>query len=63
MQGTIKEFSDETRQGSVVLDDGTELSLPAQVFSKSGLRTLRPGQRVRFEAADDAVTEIGIVTL
>jgi cold shock CspA family protein len=67
MQGTVKEFSEETRSGSVILDDGTEIPLPAAAFSRSGLRKLQFGQRVRFETegdgADRKVATIQIATL
>ena len=65
MQGTIKEFSEETRAGSVVLDDGTEIPLPASTFSKSGLLKLAAGQRVRIEVDGDpkVVSAVNIVTL
>jgi cold shock CspA family protein len=67
MQGTVKEFSEETRSGSVILDDGTEIPLPAAAFSKSGLRKLQFGQRVSFdvegEGADRVVSSITITTL
>ena len=67
MQGTVKEFSEETRSGSVVLDDGTVIALPATAFSASGLRKLQFGQRVRFEVAgegeDRRVTSITLAAL
>ena len=67
MQGTVKEFSEETRSGSVILDDGTEIPIPAAAFSTSGLRKLQFGQRVNFEVegdgADRRVTSITISTL
>lgn len=67
MQGTVREFSEETRSGSVVLDDGTVLPLPAQVFSGAGLRLLRSGQRVRLvttgEGDQRAVSAIELATL
>ncbi|HVF04605.1 MAG TPA: hypothetical protein VNA20_07185 [Frankiaceae bacterium] len=67
MQGTVKEFSEETRSGSVILDDGTEIALPAPAFSRSGLLKLAVGQRVRFtiegEGADRRVADLNIVTL
>ena len=67
MQGTVKEFSEETRSGSVILDDGTVLPLPAATFSKSGLRKLAFGQRVRIEVSGEGdartVSGINIVTL
>jgi cold shock CspA family protein len=63
MQGTVKEFSEETRSGSVILDDGTELALPAATFSRSGLLKLAAGQRVRIEVRDGVVETVNIVTL
>jgi cold shock CspA family protein len=67
MQGTVKEFSEETRSGSVVLDDGTEIPVPPEAFSRSGLLKLQFGQRVRFdvegEGPDRRVSTINIATL
>jgi cold shock CspA family protein len=67
MQGTVKEFSEETRSGSVILDDGTVIPLPAAAFSASGLRKLQFGQRVRFEVDGEgdgrAVSSINLATL
>jgi len=63
-QGTVKDFSPEKRTGSVLLDDGTELPLPAEAFARSGLLDLRFGQRVRFQVdADGRIASIGIVTM
>jgi 2-phospho-L-lactate guanylyltransferase len=50
MQGTIATFDSETHTGTLLLDDGTELPFPAAAFARSGLRLLRPGQRVTVEA-------------
>jgi hypothetical protein len=67
MQGTVRDFSEETRSGSVVLDDGTVLPLTAQAFSSSGLRMLRMGQRVRLvtdgEGEARRVQQIELATL
>ncbi len=64
MQGTVWEFDSERRDGRVVLDDGRTVSFSSAVFAASGLRLLRPGQRVRFEL-DDAqdVRSLTILTL
>jgi len=63
-QGTVKEFSTETRTGSVLLDDGTEIPLPAEAFARSGLLDLRFGQRVRFQVdGEGRIASIGIVTM
>jgi cold shock CspA family protein len=67
MQGTVKEFSEETRSGAILFDDGTEIPIPPEVFSSSGLRKLQFGQRVRFDVDGDGetrrVTSLNIVTL
>ena len=66
MQGTVKEFREETRSGSVILDDGTVIPLPAAAFSASGLRKLQFGQRVRFEVVGEGdarvVSSINLAT-
>ena len=62
MQGTVREFRDETRSGSVVLDDGTVFPLPAEAFTASGLLTLRQGQRVAFDVHDGTVAKITLAT-
>jgi cold shock CspA family protein len=50
MQGTIATFDADTRGGTLLLDDGTELAFEAAAFDGSGLRKLRLGQRVDVEA-------------
>ena len=52
MQGTVATFDERTGAGSVLLDDGAEVSFPASAFAASGLRLLRIGQRVRLERGD-----------
>ena len=49
VQGTVATFDEPTGAGSVVLDDGTTVEFPAAAFAASGLRLLRPGQRVRLD--------------
>lgn len=48
MQGTVASFAASSRAGAVLLDDGTRLPFGADAFDRSGLRLLRPGQRVRL---------------
>ena len=66
-QGTVKAFDEQARTGSVLLDDGTEIPVGADVFDRSGLLGLRPGQRVRFglehAGEERKVTSIDIVTM
>lgn len=49
MQGTVHTFDAATGSGTVLLDDGSPLPFPASAFEASGLRLLRPGQRVRLK--------------
>ncbi len=62
-QGTVWSYDDQTQSGTVVTDDGTELTFSADAFRTSGLRLLRPGQRVRMAVADHIISTLTIVTL
>ncbi len=53
-QGTIKEFDESSRIGSLLMEDHTEVGIDATSLEGAGLRTLRLGQRVKFDLADDA---------
>jgi len=46
MQATVRGFDPATGSGSVFLDDGTVRRFGPAAFAGSGLRLLRPGQRV-----------------
>ena len=52
-QGTIKLFDEQSRKGSLLMEDRTEVAIDAASLDGSGLRSLRLGQRVRFELADE----------
>ena len=63
VQGTVRQFAPESRHGSVLLDDGTDVPFDAAAFDAGGLRLLRPGQRVRLDRdAAGLVTLVTIVT-
>jgi cold shock CspA family protein len=66
-QGTIKDFEDEERIGSLLMDDRTEVGIDAVSVEGSGLRSLRIGQRVRFDLVEEAGRKVArnlqIVTL
>ena len=66
LQGTVADF-DPSAGGRVLLDDGTPVPFDTAAFAVSGLRLLRPGQRVRLRLAGNAgerrVTAVTIVTL
>ena len=47
-QGTIKDFDDAKRSGSLLTDDRTEITIDDRSIGDAAIRTLRIGQRVRF---------------
>ena len=53
MQGTIKDYDEGSKTGSVVTDDRTEIAIDARSLGDWFIRTLRLGQRVRFEVAEE----------
>ncbi len=69
MQATVSRYDATSGDGAVLLDDGVELIFDVQALDGSGLRLLRPGQRVRLEVADEAeggrprITRLQILTL
>lgn len=67
MQASVVHFDEETRSGSVVLDDGTQLPYDAAAFDAGSLRLARVGQRVRIETegngADRRVTFLTLATM
>ena len=52
-QGTIKDFDDGSRSGSLLMEDRTEVAIDATSLEGAGVRTLRLGQRVKFDLADE----------
>lgn len=53
MQGTIKNYDHATRAGSLLTDDRSEILIDELSATQDGLRSLRLGQRVRFEVAEN----------
>lgn len=51
-QGTIKDFDEEGRTGVLFTDDRAEVVIDADSLDASGIRTLRIGQRVKFETEE-----------
>lgn len=49
LQATVFRFDSQERRGSVLMDNGRELRFEAPALASSGLRFLRPGQRVDVE--------------
>lgn len=52
-QGTIKDYSAESRSGSLLQDDRTEIFIDETSTEGSGVRYLRVGQRVDYEVAEE----------
>jgi len=63
VQATVATYDEETRSGSVFLDDGTRVAFDAEALEGTGLRLLRPGQRVKIEGSPGSVERIQILTL
>lgn len=64
MQGTVATFDEQLREGTLLLDDGTEVRFPPAAFDASGLRLLRLGQRVRIDQDEHGtITRITLPTL
>ncbi len=61
MQASVHKYNDESGAGSVLLDDGREIPFEGNVLDASGLRQLRPGQRVSIEMSATALTRLWIV--
>ena len=64
MQATVRSYDGGTRSGSVFTDDGTVLTFGADALAGSGLRLLRPGQRVQFRCDGDPprITALTLLT-
>ena len=52
-QGTIKEFDLAAVSGSLLMDDRTEVAIDATSLERSGILTLRLGQRVIFDLDEE----------
>jgi len=64
VQATARTFHPDTRSGTVLRDDGTEVAYDAAAFDAGGLRMLRVGQRVRMSVdGEGRVTALTLVTL
>jgi cold shock CspA family protein len=52
VQGTIKDFDEATRTGSLLTDDRAEVGIDARSGDEEQYRMLRFGQRVRFDVEE-----------
>jgi cold shock CspA family protein len=62
VQATVRSFDEQTRSGSVFLDDGTEILFGTAAFDAGPLRLLRSGQRVNILVQDGTITVITLST-
>jgi cold shock CspA family protein len=51
-QGTIKDFDDGSRTGTLLTDDRAEIAIDGDSLEGSDILVLRIGQRVKFETED-----------
>jgi cold shock CspA family protein len=52
-QGTIRDFDDDERTGTLLTDDRTEVNIDATSVEGAGIRYLRIGQRVKFDLVEE----------
>jgi cold shock CspA family protein len=52
-QGTIKDYDPRSRTGTLFMDDESEVHIDATSVEGAGIRTLRIGQRVKFDVAEE----------
>ncbi len=52
-QGTIRDFDDAERTGTLLTDDRTEVHIDPTSVEGSGIRYLRIGQRVKFDLVEE----------
>jgi hypothetical protein len=63
VQATVRSFDGETRSGTVLLDDGTELPYAADALAGGPVRHLRVGQRVAIETTGDTSRTVTFLTI
>lgn len=61
MQASVHRFDPQTGDGSVLLDDGTEVPFDGAAFERSGLRLLRIGQRLTIDVVDDVAVDLRLL--
>ena len=52
-QGTIKEFDEQARTGSLLMEDRAEVQIDAASIGDEAILTLRLGQRVKFDLNEE----------
>ncbi|MEO8476292.1 MAG: hypothetical protein ABI572_04465 [Actinomycetota bacterium] len=51
-QGTIKDYDDDTKTGALLQEDRVEVAIDPSSIGDPAIRTLRLGQRVRYEVEE-----------
>lgn len=62
-QATVRRWSPVDHSGEAVDDTGACFAFLGAAFDASGLRHLRPGQRVRLEWDGETITLVTIATM
>jgi cold shock CspA family protein len=52
-QGTIRDFDDDERTGTLLTDERTEVHIDPTSVEGAGIRYLRIGQRVKFDLVEE----------
>lgn len=52
-QGTIKDYDEQARTGSLLMEDRREVAIDGSSIGDEAIRTLRLGQRVKFDLAEE----------
>jgi cold shock CspA family protein len=52
-QGTIKDYDANERTGTLLMDDRSEVHIDPESTEGAGQRSLRLGQRVKFDLVDE----------
>jgi cold shock CspA family protein len=52
-QGTIKDYDEATRTGSLLMEDRREVAIDDRSIGDPAIRTLRLGQRVKFDLGEE----------
>jgi hypothetical protein len=58
VQATVNRFDPATGSGDVVTDAGLVIPFDAEAFATSGLRLLRPGQRLGITVSGEGATTL-----
>jgi cold shock CspA family protein len=53
-QGTIKDYDEDQRTGSLLMEDRSEVAIDPHSIGDPSILTLRIGQRVRFDLEETA---------